>query len=68
MKISVRGDSHPNHASLHIWGKRFEKAEIHSDYRAELALELIKRYGNPKPVWHWGLTLEADIPNRLRIL
>lgn len=51
-----------NHSYLVLLGiGKDGNAKVHSQYRAQLIMELVKVYSLPEPRWENGIIIEADI-------
>ena len=74
--ISVSDITYTNHRSLHIsmddrnsvYGHGFYSQEIHSQNKASLVVELIKRHGKSEIQWSGGLYVHSYISDQLLLI
>jgi len=74
--ISVSDTTYPNHRSLHIsmddrnsvYGHGFSSQEVHSQTKASLIVELIKRHGKCEIRWSGGLCVHCYISDQLLLI
>jgi hypothetical protein len=74
--ISVYDHTYKNHKALilsmddrnSVYGHGFHRQEIHSQYKASLVVELIRRHGKCEITWSSGLCVHCYISDRLLVI
>jgi hypothetical protein len=74
--ISVYDHTYKNHKALilsmddrnSVYGHGFQRQEIHSQYKASLVVELIRRHGKCEITWSSGLCVHCYISDRLLVI